>query len=169
MSSDFSFLRGALVLAVEGMEEGSEKVRIVTDKGSISFFHYQDCCESVSVEDVTGDVEDLIGSRIAEFREDTNHEASGYGETLWTFYNIITDIGDFQIRWCGTSNGYYSVGVSHNWEPGTSVPISLCLHSPFSAIRRIEEDGTAWDSDGGFLMKLTKEAVQNLLENYTLD
>lgn len=167
--SDFAFLRGALVLAVEGMKEGSERVRIVTDRGTLSFFHYQDCCESVSVEDVTGDVEDFTGSRIAEFREDTNHESGGHGEVLWTFYNIITDIGDFQIRWYGTSNGYYSVSVSHNWEPGKAVPVSLCLHPPFAAIRRIEEDGSAWDANGDFVMKLTKEAAQNLLENYTLN
>ena len=36
--------------------------------------HYQDCCESVYIEDVCGDVEDLIGSVVLQADEVTNCE-----------------------------------------------------------------------------------------------
>lgn len=76
-------------------------------------FHEQDCCESVYVEDFNGDTIDIMFSPVLKAYEESNHERDGdYGDsTTWTFYNIYTMKGNVNIRWCGTSNGYYSESV----------------------------------------------------------
>lgn len=84
-------------------------------------FHDQDCCEDVQIEDICGDLDDLIGSPILKATEDTNRDnPKTRGEEpgtwvdesyTWTFYNITTQKGTVTIRWYGTSNGYYSEGV----------------------------------------------------------
>lgn len=168
MSTDFDFVQNAVITRVEGWAVDSERIRLVTDKGMLELFHYQDCCEHVSVEDVNGEAADLLGARIVELREDSNIQSGGHGEECWTFYNLITDKGDFQIRWYGTSNGYYSIGVDHSWTAGKP-PISRVLVPPFSQIRLICEDGTAWDRDGNLLMQVTAETAAELQSNYTLN
>ncbi len=162
-------LRGAKILAIDGMTPSSEEVRFTTDRGVLRLHHHQDCCESVSVEDVTGDPADLIGSIIRDFREDTKDhpDTSSSWVQMWTFYNIVTDKADAQIRWCGGSNGYYSVEVSMEWDSALP-PISKCLPPPFAGIRSIGEDGTARDSRGGVLATLTFESMTNILSTYDL-
>ena len=78
-------------------------------------YHDQDCCESVYVEDIIGDIEDLEGWPMLISREDTNAEDPGTcnnGESYtWTFYNFATFKGYVTIRFLGESNGYYSEDV----------------------------------------------------------
>ena len=97
--------------------------RVVSDGDTVTFqndevryvlYHDTDCCESVYVEDIIGDIEDLVGWPLLISREDTNAE----GEELtdeesytWTFYNFATFKGYVTIRFLGTSNGYYSEDV----------------------------------------------------------
>lgn len=81
-------------------------------------YHSQDCCEQVYVEDVAGDLEDLVGSEII-FAEEVGNEPEPVvtrdyqpeSET-WTFYKLGTIKGSVTIRWYGSSNGYYSERVS---------------------------------------------------------
>lgn len=75
--------------------------------------HMQDCCESVWLEDVAGDLDDLVGSPIVMAEESTERDATSDGveSATWTFYKLGTAKGYVTLRWCGTSNGYYSEGV----------------------------------------------------------
>jgi hypothetical protein len=102
--------------------EGNQALRFYCDSGEIYImYHDQDCCESVTIEDICGDLDDLIGAQILIAREDSNRPLTqaeidrgdrAHGSYTWTFYNFATRKGYVSIRWFGTSNGYYSESVS---------------------------------------------------------
>lgn len=98
------------------VKEDTDNIRFVFDDGEIfDMFHDQDCCESVSVEDVNGDWQDLIGSPLLvseEVNSDDPGPQSDYDESYtWAFYKFATVKGYVDVRWYGTSNGYYSESV----------------------------------------------------------
>ena len=113
----FAELVGKTILDIQGLEKGSKKVVFVCSDGSkYKMYHKQDCCERVDIDDVIGDVEDLIGSEILIAEENSNSDVNPketyeYSFT-WTFYKLATQKGYVDIRWYGTSNGYYSEEVS---------------------------------------------------------
>jgi hypothetical protein len=78
-------------------------------------YHYQNCCESVQLEDVAGDIADLIGTPILKAEcvsnAATSEEVVGECGT-WTFYKLSTINGSVTLRWLGRSNGYYSEDVN---------------------------------------------------------
>jgi len=81
------------------------------------FFHAQDCCEHVSIEDVCGDLEDLVGEPLLLAEEVEGVTPVDFNEmdhesVTWTFYKFATRKGYVDVRWLGESNGYYSEGVS---------------------------------------------------------
>lgn len=110
---------------------GDEEIIFTTSEGKrFRMCHFQDCCEIVTIEDVIGDLDDLIGSELVEAEEVSFHDPkdlpeqdkiwmtlqgsdlSGSGESdTWTFYKFRTAKGSVTIRWYGSSNGYYSESV----------------------------------------------------------
>ena len=112
-------LVGKTVKEITGCEKGSGSMDIVTEDGiTFRLYHDQDCCESVDIEDIAGDVSDLIGSPILMAEEVTSNEnppgvTKEYQDSFtWTFYKFATVKGSVTIRWYGESNGYYSESVS---------------------------------------------------------
>ena len=93
-----------------------DKILFTTSEGrKYEMYHEQDCCESVTIEDVVGDYADLLGTPILTASEDSNWDGDkdGYAESVtWTYYRLSTIKGSVSIRWYGTSNGYYSESVS---------------------------------------------------------
>ena len=116
---NFSILKGLTITSIDGLEDDSAEVIFTTSEGRrFEMSHSQDCCERVSIEDICGDVNDLLNSPILLAEEETSYEDpidvdKDYHDDLycWTFYKLSTFKGDVTIRWYGESNGYYSVGV----------------------------------------------------------
>ena len=116
---NFSILKGLTITSIDGLEDDSAEVIFTTSEGRrFEMSHSQDCCERVSIEDVCGDINDLLNSPILLAEEVTSEEdpediQKDYHDDsfCWTFYKLSTIKGDITIRWYGESNGYYSVGV----------------------------------------------------------
>lgn len=116
METKIEKLEGRTVERVEGCEEGSEEMTLYfTDGSYLRFFHEQDCCEHVCIEEVCGDVDDLIGTPIVSATESIGEPPGDYESATWTFYKLRTAKGDVTIRWLGESNGYYSESVDTQW------------------------------------------------------
>lgn len=113
---EFNILVGRTLACVDG-QVGGEVMRFTTSNNErFLLYHNQECCESVSIEDICGDLADLVGSPILQAEEsfsDDAHDGSteSYESATWTFYRIATIKGQVVIRWLGTSNGYYSESV----------------------------------------------------------
>lgn len=108
-------LIGKTLTAIDGMEDGSDEVLFTCADGTrFRMWHEQDCCESVRLVDVAGDVADLLGCPVLgaeeNSREATPDEDRESG--TWTFYNMRTVKGAVALRWLGESNGFYSEGVT---------------------------------------------------------
>ena len=98
------------------VSENNAEIRFETDDGEkYLMYHNQDCCESVSIDEIIGDLDDLIGIPILDAREENNidkPQRDKYDESFtWTFYIIATIKGTVTLRWYGSSNGYYSESV----------------------------------------------------------
>jgi hypothetical protein len=77
-----------------------------------AMFHEQNCCESVTIKEISGDITDLehYPLLMAELvKNDGNQE---WGTFTWSFYKLATIKGYVTISWFGESNGYYSEEVS---------------------------------------------------------
>lgn len=96
--------------------EDGERLVFENDTERYIFYHSQDCCESVYIESISGDLNDLIGvplllaEEVSSDDEGPLHEYE-YSYT-WTFYKFATIKGYVDVRWYGSSNGYYSESVS---------------------------------------------------------
>jgi len=116
-SISFELLKGKVLTEVTGSKGDGEMIFATSDGERYRLFHYQDCCESVGIEDIIGDLQDLIGEPILVAEEVVNpdyvvpHEDIYCESFTWTFYKLATRKGYVDIRWFGESNGYYSESV----------------------------------------------------------
>lgn len=99
--------------------DGNEEIRFTTVEGDVfKLYHQQDCCECVYVEDICGELSDLVGSPITQAEENSSSDdppdrprGRNVESMTWTFYRLATAKGQVVLRWCGESNGYYSESV----------------------------------------------------------
>lgn len=112
-------VKDILGLTLESIDKVDDNVLIFTTTCNQRYMmhHDQDCCECVWIEDICGELKDLVGSTITLAEESSSsltEEELGEdseGSGTWTFYKFATIKGYVDIRWCGTSNGYYSESV----------------------------------------------------------
>ena len=99
------------------VEQRGDELVFSNDVETFRFHHYQDCCESVYIEAIVGDLSDLVGVPILMAEESSNDMVSTeYGDVIeWTFYKFATIKGYVDVRWQGSSNGYYSTSVSMDY------------------------------------------------------
>lgn len=95
--------------------DGDLLVLKFTDGSILYFRHIQDCCESVYLEDITGELSDLIGHEIKKAYHASSDADLEYDVGEWNFYTIQTMNGDVTLRFYGSSNGYYSISVDLDW------------------------------------------------------
>lgn len=99
-------------------DDSNDAVIFTKEDGKRLFLaHQQDCCEGVYIESITGDLEDLVNSPILRAEEAYKHscdeEDNDGGDTnTWSFYKLATAKGYVDIRFYGSSNGYYSESAS---------------------------------------------------------
>lgn len=115
----FEDLKGKVLVNVRNI--GDEELIFTTVDGEVyKQYHDQDCCESVTIEDICGDLKDLIGDPLL-IAEEVKHEPDVNPEGVpskvyqdsftWTFYKLGTRKGCVTVRWYGESNGYCSESV----------------------------------------------------------
>lgn len=113
MYENFEDLKGKTLVKVE--QVGDDVLTFETSEGvKYQLWHSQDCCESVTIDEIHGDLEDLVGSEILDASEESNNDNPKYDypdSHTWTFYKLRTIKGSVTIRWYGYSNGYYSESV----------------------------------------------------------
>jgi len=85
------------------------------------FWHCQDCCESVYIESIVGELSDLEGETLLIAEEVSGEipeakEDEYIDSRTWTFYKFATRKGYVDVRWLGESNGYYSESVDLDYE-----------------------------------------------------
>lgn len=117
-AAEFKDLIGDVIVSIDDAKVGSEEITITTESSAVfRMYHEQSCCEHVQLEEIIGDLEDVIGYPILmaeEASNDVNTESADEcdGTGTWTFYKLATAKGYVTLRWLGESNGYYSESVS---------------------------------------------------------
>lgn len=113
MAYDFETIKQLAGKTLSRVEKQEDQLWFYTADGkAVKLYHDQDCCESVYIEDVAGDLNDLVGSPILRAEVRTEDGQTDYGDLTYTYYEIATIKGSVTIRWYGSSNGYYSTRVS---------------------------------------------------------
>lgn len=101
---------------------------LFTNGYELDMRHHQDCCESVEIEDIEGDLNNLIGRPLVLCEEASNTDPNAGESATWTFYRFATDQGYVTVRWYGSSNGYYSERVSTDIRFSEEVLEKACAY-----------------------------------------
>lgn len=122
----FDCMVGKIMRSVTGNAAAQEMVFCDEQGVEYVFYHDQDCCETVEIVDVIGELSDLVGDPILQAEEVvshdqiTGHEYSEHG--TWTFYKFATIKGSVTVRWLGESNGASSEEVHFKVNAETTRP-----------------------------------------------
>jgi len=98
-------------------QNGDDELLFTMDNGDrYIMYHSQNCCEHVRIEDINGDLNDLVGSPVLQAEVVSGETQDSWEEErqdsyTWTFYKFATIKGSVTLRWLGESNGYYSERV----------------------------------------------------------
>lgn len=115
----FPEMLGRTMVSVTG-EKGGEMTFTADNGDTFEFYYEPDCCASCAIDDIVGDLSDLIGSPILMAEEVSSDDASAPENAdsyTWTFYKFATVKGYVTVKWLGESNGYYSESVSYRFTP----------------------------------------------------
>ena len=112
LPSEIAVLIGKVLKRTELVTANEDSLMFYTEEGeTYKMYHAQNCCEGVYIEDLIGNLKDLLGAPILTAIEKTNIDSATSSTGTWTFYEIATKKGFVQIRWHGVSNGYYSEDI----------------------------------------------------------
>lgn len=116
---EFSSLLGKTLVNIV-VNDAKDEITFTDSDGRVYLmYHNQSCCETVEIESIVGDLNDLLGQPLLMAEEAISDEAPSDAAVdryrseseTWTFYKLATVKGYVDIRWCGSSNGYYSESV----------------------------------------------------------
>lgn len=114
--TDFEELKGKIITSIEIGSNDDEINFTCKDGTKYLMYHEQNCCESVSIDDICGDLNDVIGHPILLAEESSSNDNPkrmyDWSSHTWTFYKLDTIKGGVTIKWYGESNGYYSESVN---------------------------------------------------------
>ena len=107
---------GKTFVQVTGDVGGYEMLFETAQGERFMFAHQQDCCECVDINDIVGNLQDLVGEPLLVAEEVSGETPVDFVErdhesVTWTFYKFATRKGYVDVRWLGESNGYYGEGV----------------------------------------------------------
>jgi len=105
---------GKTFVQVTGSVDSDEMLFETATGERFMFAHQQDCCETVRINDIVGDLQDLVGEPLLvaeEVQGATEPDEEHYESYTYTFYKFATRKGYVDVRWLGESNGYYSESV----------------------------------------------------------
>ena len=107
-NKDITDIRGMIFTSVR---QNGDFILFENDEWLVEIGHHQDCCEDVYIESLVGDLYDLINTPILVADERTCNYDPPNGRNpvsySWTFYCFASVKGYVDIRWFGSSNGYY--------------------------------------------------------------
>lgn len=118
--TEVSELFGKTLIAITGAEVDGDAILFECSDGSAYLmYHDQNCCESVDINDICGDVKRLLGNPLTKAEKTSSADDPSldptpddeWGTHTWTYYHLATVKGYVDIRWYGSSNGYYSESV----------------------------------------------------------
>lgn len=108
---DFDDLKGKTFIDITRSDSGGS-LTFTEDNGTRYLMHHeQSCCESVYLEDIDGDLKDLVGSPLTLSELTTEENDKQHEHETWSFYKLATVKGYVTLRWYGSSNGFYSETV----------------------------------------------------------
>lgn len=115
-----AMLNGREYSRILGATHDNDSMTILVPEGEFLFHHRQDCCESVRIVAISGDIPET-GHIISCVESDQKPEwcekaPLDFGSHTWTVFTfqVLSDgkNSTFTIVWLGESNGYYTENVS---------------------------------------------------------